>query len=76
MQISKILYKNIFRFASEGVLKILVGNKCDLEEQRQVTSLQGKTLANQYNISFFETSASDNLNIDALFLETLINLKK
>ena len=41
-----IYNKNIlnlfFRFAKEGVLRILVGNKCDLEHKRQISFEQGK----------------------------------
>ena len=59
---------DIDKFAKEGVLKFLVGNKCDLQHKRQVTTDQGKELAKQYGIQFFlETSAKDTLNIESLF---------
>ncbi len=32
----------MIRFAKEGVLRILVGNKCDLEKKRQVSYPQAK----------------------------------
>lgn len=63
----------IFRFAKEGVLRFLVGNKCDLEHKRQVTYDQGKDLAKQYNIQFLETSAKDTVNIDELFVSCAKN---
>jgi GTPase SAR1 family protein len=50
------------------VLRFLVGNKCDLEHKRQVTTDQGKELAKQYGIPFIETSAKDTVNIEELFL--------
>ncbi len=34
----------IFRFAKDNVLRFLVGNKCDLESKRQVTTDQGKEM--------------------------------
>ena len=37
--------------------KILIGNKCDLEEQRKVTYEEGKEFANINGMEFFETSA-------------------
>ena len=49
---------DIDKFAKEGVFKILVGNKCDLVETRQVSKEKGKQLADSYGIPFIETSAS------------------
>jgi len=56
------------RYAKENVIRLLVGNKCDLEEKRQVSTEQGKELAKQFGkIMFFETSAKNSINIDGLF---------
>ena len=46
---------------------ILVGNKIDLEDCRQVTTEQGKALANKLNIPFIETSAKTNTNVGECF---------
>ena len=46
---------------------ILVGNKCDLSEQRQVSFNEGQELANKYNIKFIETSAKNGTNVNELF---------
>lgn len=43
---------------------ILIGNKCDLVETREVSTADGKNLANHYKMSFYETSAKDNVNIE------------
>ena len=51
---------DIDKFAKEGVFKILVGNKCDLNEARQVPKEKGKQLADSYGICFVETSAKHN----------------
>jgi GTPase SAR1 family protein len=51
-------------------MRILVGNKCDLDHKRQVSFDQGKELARQYNIKFLETSAKETVNIDELFVST------
>ena len=61
---------DIDKFAKQGVLKVLIGNKTDLEEQRKVTKDAGVSLSNKYGIKFFEVSAKDNINIDELFLDT------
>ena len=45
--------------------KILLGNKCDLdEEKRKVTKEEGEKLANDHGFSFFETSCKEGTNIE------------
>ena len=61
---------DIDKFAKQGVLKVLVANKKDLEENRRVPKEAGETLANKYGIKFYEVSAKDNINIEELFIET------
>jgi len=61
---------DIDKFAKEGVFKILVGNKCDLIDKRQVTKERGKQLADSYGIPFIETSAKSNENIEKLFIDS------
>ncbi len=45
----------------------LVGNKIDLEANREVTFEEGKEFAEKNNLIFFETSAKTSVNIDATF---------
>ena len=61
---------DIDKFAKQGVLKVLIGNKIDKEEERKVTKEAGISMANKYGIKFFEVSAKDNINITELFLDT------
>lgn len=61
---------DVDKFAKEGVLRILVGNKCDLDSKRQVSFENGKELADKYGIKFLETSAKETVNIDELFVST------
>ena len=49
---------------------ILVGNKKDLENQREVQIEEGEDFAKKNNIKFFETSAKDGTNVIDVF-ETL-----
>ena len=65
---------DIDKFAKEGVLRILVGNKCDLEHVRQVRKEEGNEIANKYGIKYIETSAKDTINIEDLFISTAKNL--
>ncbi|RAL42265.1 hypothetical protein DM860_012048 [Cuscuta australis] len=48
-------------------VKILVGNKCDLGEMREVSMEQGKSLAEELGLFFIETSALDSTNVTAAF---------
>ena len=41
-----------------------MGNKCDLEEERQVTQEEGENMAAHYNAIFFEVSAKTDVNIN------------
>ena len=56
--------------ANKNVLKILIGNKTDLENRRVITYNQGKEFADTYGLKFLETSAKKNLNVNEAF-ETL-----
>ena len=56
--------------ASKNILRILIGNKCDLEDKRVITHSQGKEFADTYGLKFIETSAKKNLNVSEAF-ETL-----
>jgi len=46
---------------------ILVGNKCDLEENRAVSFEEGKERALNYGIPFMEISAKENINVEEVF---------
>jgi len=46
-----------------GVIKILLGNKVDLEEEREVSKEEGEKLADLLECKFYETSAKTGLNI-------------
>mmetsp|Transcript_419 Transcript_419/g.1148 ORF Transcript_419/g.1148 Transcript_419/m.1148 type:complete len:219 (+) Transcript_419:335-991(+) len=59
---------NIQQNASESVNKILIGNKCDMDESKRVVSFaRGKALADEFGLSFFETSAKNNVQVDDSF---------
>ena len=66
----KIWMQDIDKFAKQGVMRILVGNKCDLEHQRAVTKNEGNEMALKYGIKYLETSAKDTINIENLFVDT------
>ena len=60
-------FQNVEQHATEGVHKILIGNKCDWTEKRVVSEEQGKALAQELGIPFIETSAKSNINVEEAF---------
>jgi GTPase SAR1 family protein len=50
-----------------GVILVLVANKCDLEDQREVSRQEAETLASSFNMIYAETSAKTGTGIDELF---------
>nr|CAD7458202.1 unnamed protein product [Timema tahoe] len=49
---------------TDDVPMVLVGNKCDLEDERVVGKDQGVNLARQFNCAFMETSAKAKINVN------------
>ena len=58
--------------ANKNTVLLLVGNKCDLEDERKVSFQEGKDFADNNGIKFIETSAKTNQNVDEAF-EILID---
>mmetsp|Transcript_2106 Transcript_2106/g.2392 ORF Transcript_2106/g.2392 Transcript_2106/m.2392 type:complete len:188 (+) Transcript_2106:30-593(+) len=72
-----ILYDKILRTKdAEKVPLVLVGNKCDLKEERQVEYQEGADLAKTWGCAFFEASAKIKLNNEACFYELVREIRK
>lgn len=64
--------KELREFGSSDMVIVLVGNKCDLGNSRREVNLEdGQSLAQLENISFLETSAKENLNVEEAFLQMI-----
>ncbi|OXA64593.1 ras-related protein Rab-10 [Folsomia candida] len=61
--------RNIDEHANEDVEKMILGNKCDMDENRQVPKDRGEVIAREHGIKFMETSAKNNINIERAFEE-------
>ena len=59
--------KDVAQHAPETALKILIGNKCDMDEKRAVSTEEGQKLADEFGIQFFETSAKSGDNVENAF---------
>lgn len=68
--------EEVEKFAKPNVVKLLVGNKCDLESQRQVTAEEGKELADKMGVQFLETSAKSSINIEPAFIAMAKEIKE
>ncbi|KAF4741581.1 hypothetical protein FOZ63_016273, partial [Perkinsus olseni] len=55
--------------ADGGIQIVLVGNKADMAESRQVSEEDAKTLADELGVRYFETSAKSGVEIDEIFTE-------
>ena len=63
------------KHASPETLIFLVGNKSDLENERQVSKEDCKQIKEEQKFEFFtETSAKDNIYVQELFQEAIIHL--
>ena len=59
----------IDKFAKSNVLKILVGNKTDLEDKRVITTEEGKKLAEENGLKYYEISALKISGLHEMFEE-------
>ncbi len=56
-----------FQVVGKPIPIVLVGNKVDLVEKRAVTKEQAECIAQELNISYIETSAKENQNVEEVF---------
>ena len=59
--------QNIKEEVYEKAIIFLIGNKIDKTGERKITTEQGKNLAAEYNMPFFEASAKSGENVDEVF---------
>jgi Ras-related protein Rab-1A len=69
------LLSEIRLLAPQDVAVLLLGNKSDLEAQRAVSFNEGKALADEFRISFMETSAKTSANVEAAFIAIAAQVK-
>ncbi|XP_043209228.1 ras-related protein O-Krev-like [Amphibalanus amphitrite] len=62
---------------TDDVPMILVGNKCDLEDERVVGKDQGLNLARQFNnCAFLESSAKSKINVNEIFYDLVRQINR
>lgn len=67
--------RNIEMHATQDVELMILGNKCDIADKRQITREKGEQLALQHSIKFLETSAKANINIEEAFFTLARDIK-
>jgi Ras-related protein Rab-1A len=65
----------IDRYACENVNKLLVGNKCDLVDEKTVEAQTAEEFAKTYSIPFIETSAKTAHNVEQCFVQMATSIK-
>lgn len=71
------LREQILRVKDENdVPMVLVGNKCDLEEERVVQKDHGIGLSRQFNCAFMESSAKAKINVNDIFYDLVRQVNK
>lgn len=61
---------------NDRVVTLLVGNKSDLTESREIPYHIGELFAQRHNMKFIETSAKDSANVEKIFREISETLLK
>merc|ERR1712129_285186 len=59
---------NINQYANDDISTVIIGNKCDMTNDRAVTLESAKAMAAEYNTSVFECSAKNAINVNEAFL--------
>merc|ERR1712179_320892 len=65
----------IQQHADVHVNKILVGNKCDMVDEKVVSTEEGQALAKEFGIPFAEVSAKTNVSVDDSFKDLATAVK-
>lgn len=69
-------FQEIDRYATEGVNKLLVGNKSDIADKKVVEYTVAKEFADSMGIPFLETSAKNSTNVEQAFLTMARQIKE
>ena len=77
----KVTFENIDKWLAEIKLSsnneinmVLIGNKCDLEDKREVSIEEAQNKAKLLNMAFMETSALNGTNVEKAFNELVNNV--
>jgi len=66
----QIWLDDCLKFSNPNIVIIIIGNKTDLESERQVPTEEGMEYARKNGFNFMETSAKNSDNVEEAFLRT------
>jgi len=79
----RVTFNNLSRWlddikedGGENITIMLIGNKADLKNRREVTYEEGQRFAEKYGLTFIETSAKTSNNVEKAFINTAIDIYK
>jgi len=73
----KNFHDQILRVKDEDTFPVVVlGNKCDLEKDREVSTVEGKQFADTIKAPFYETSAKARINVEEGFYQLVREVRR
>jgi Ras family protein len=75
-ELLKIIHSKLVAMVGRDVPKVLIANKCDLLNRREISLEEGKAFAKKINCPFIECSAKSNSNINKVFHSMLVEINK
>jgi len=55
---------------------VILGNKCDLEKDREISTMEGKSYSDSIGAPFYETSAKNRINVEEGFYQLVRQVRK
>ena len=74
INIKKFFFSLIIQNANEDVVRMIMGNKCDMEDKRVIQTERGQEVAKHHGIPFIETSAKTNINVTRAFHDITLKI--
>ena len=73
---AKYWINELFMNAEANIKILLMGNKSDMEEEREVSREEGENMAKEYNVLFAEVSAKSGEGVKRAFLDLMMSIKE
>jgi Ras-related protein Rab-8A len=68
--------RSIHYHSPRNVNMMLIGNKCDIKNDRVIDTEKGQKLADEYHMPFLETSAKNSINVEDAFISLVTDISQ